>query len=151
MLISPLPGGRPPDGSPVRLVVADDHFGFRQAVRTLLAGSGHIEVVGEAVDGVDAVRVCTSTLPHVALIDIDMPRLDGIGATRRIAERLPRVRVVVFSGDLGRGRGEAALAAGAVGVFSKDGTPAELIEVVRAAATRPAHRTRSCGSRPWAA
>lgn len=116
--------------------MADDHLGFRQAVRSLLSYSGDIDVVGEACDGVEALHVCARARPHVALIDIDMPRLDGLAATRRMTERLPSVRVVVFSGDLGRGRAEAALAAGAVGALSKDAAPAELLDMVRAAAGR---------------
>jgi DNA-binding NarL/FixJ family response regulator len=118
----------------VRLVVADDHRAFRQTVCALLVDTGEVEVVGEARDGIEAVGVCEATLPQVALVDIDMPGLDGIAATRRIAERLPSVRVVICSGDLGRGRAEAALAAGAVGVVSKDATLAELLTAVRTAA-----------------
>ena len=82
--------------NPVRVVVADDHPVFRAGLRTLLEDLGH-DVVGEAADGQAAVDVCLEVRPDVVLMDLQMPGLSGLDATRRLADAAPEVRVLVLT------------------------------------------------------
>jgi DNA-binding NarL/FixJ family response regulator len=121
----------------IRVLLADDQALVRAGFRALLDAEDDIEVVGEAADGVDAVRLATSLLPDVVLMDIRMPGQDGLEATRRIAadQRLDGVRVVVLTTfELDEYVFEA-LRSGASGFLVKDTEPADLIRGVRAVAT----------------
>ena len=118
----------------VRLVVADDHPVVRAGIVGLLAGEPDLEVVGEAADGAQAVRLAAELLPDVVLMDLRMPVLDGAGATEQILAATPGVRVVVLTtyetdGDILR-----AVEAGATGYLLKDAPRQDLIEAVRSAA-----------------
>ncbi len=113
-----------------RVVIADDQALVRTGFRMILA-SGGIDVVGEAADGVEAVAAVRELRPDVVLMDIRMPNLDGVTATRRILQQQPECRVVMLTTfDLDRYVYDA-LAAGASGFLLKDVTPEHLVAAVR--------------------
>jgi DNA-binding NarL/FixJ family response regulator len=120
----------------IRVVLADDQALVRAGFRALLDAQADIEVVGEAADGEDAVRLAGRERPDVVLMDIRMPGVDGLEATRRIAddERLADVHVVILTTfDLDEYVFEA-IRAGASGFLVKDTEPVELIQAVRVVA-----------------
>jgi DNA-binding NarL/FixJ family response regulator len=118
----------------IRLLIADDHAVVRGGLRQLTATLDGVELVGEAVNGEEAVALCESLRPDVVLMDLEMPVLDGIGATRRITEGDPGIAVVVLTSFTDRDRILGALDAGAIGYVLKDAEPEELERAVRAAA-----------------
>ena len=118
----------------IRLLIADDHSVVRTGLRHLVATFDDVELVGAAADGEEAVALCADHDPDVVLMDLEMPVLDGIEATRRIVEAQPRVAVVVLTSFSDREQILRALDAGAVGYLLKDADPAELERAVRAAA-----------------
>jgi DNA-binding NarL/FixJ family response regulator len=122
-----------PDG-PVRVLLADDHVIVRDGLARLLEGTEGIEVVGAAGDGEEAVAATLELAPDVVLMDLAMPVLDGVGATRRIAAEAPGTRVVVLTSFSDNTRVLEALDAGARGYVLKDAEGTEVIRAVRAAA-----------------
>jgi DNA-binding NarL/FixJ family response regulator len=118
----------------IRVMIADDHLVVRSGLQQLLATFEDVELVASASDGDEAVRVCAEHLPDVALLDLEMPGVDGIEATRRIDEQAPSTRVVVFTSFSDRERILQALEAGAIGYLLKDAEPDELHRGIRAAA-----------------
>lgn len=111
---------------PTRVVLADDHEMSRRALRELLDNELWIEVVGEAADGREAVRQAREFEPDVVLMDVAMPGLNGLEATRIIADQLPRVRVIAVSMHDDRRFVEAMLGAGAADYVLKDDAYREL-------------------------
>jgi DNA-binding NarL/FixJ family response regulator len=118
----------------IRLLIADDHPLVRDALTTLLAGVEDIEVVGTTADGREAVEVALATSPDVVLMDLEMPELNGMDATRALQEAGSEARVVVLTTFSDRDRILGALDAGALGYLLKDAEPEEIIRGVRAAA-----------------
>jgi DNA-binding NarL/FixJ family response regulator len=118
----------------IRLVVADDHVVVRVGLERLVATFEGVDLVGSAADGAEAVQLCIDLRPDVALMDLEMPTLDGIAATRRIATDAPATRVVVLTSFSDRQRILGALDAGAVGYILKDAPPEEVLQGIRAAA-----------------
>jgi DNA-binding NarL/FixJ family response regulator len=118
----------------IRLVVADDHVVVRAGLEQLVATFDDVDLVGSAADGAEAVRLCVDLRPDVALMDLQMPSLDGIAATRRIARDAPATSVVVLTSFSDRERIISALDAGAVGYILKDAPPEEVLGAIRAAA-----------------
>ena len=119
----------------IKVVIADDHALLRDGLRGMLDAQGDMQVVGEAPDGIEAVDAAIALHPDVVVMDIRMPRLDGIEATRRIAaqgENAPRV-LVLTTFDLDEYVFEA-LRAGAGGFMLKDAPPGQLAEAVRTVA-----------------
>lgn len=108
--------------TPSRLVIADDRAGTRRALRALLATQDDIDVVGEAADGEEAVSLVAQLHPDLVLLDLRMPRLDGIAAAARIKASWPATRVVVHS--LAVERQEEALIGG-VDAFVAKGAPVD--------------------------
>ncbi|MFG3711722.1 response regulator [Micromonospora sp. NPDC047730] len=118
----------------IRVLVVDDQTLVRAGVGLLLRTAGGFEVVGEAGDGHEAVRLAERLRPDVILMDLRMPRMDGIEATRRILDRQPSARVVVLTTFADDVNVYGVLGAGAIGYLVKDGAPEELVDAVRRAA-----------------
>ena len=120
----------------IRVMLADDHRLVRAGLEQLLAKAGDLEVVGSAADGEEAVAMAADIRPDVILMDLVMPRADGIEATRRIRDGSTEApAIVVLTSFSDRDRILDALDAGAAGYLLKDCEPQELFEGVRAAAS----------------
>jgi DNA-binding NarL/FixJ family response regulator len=118
----------------IRVLLAEDHTLVRSALEKLLAASGDIEVVGAAANGREAVELAATARPDVVLMDLSMPELDGVQATRAIVAADVDAQVVVLTSLAEPERVLAALDAGAVGYLLKDAEPDEVVAGVRAAA-----------------
>jgi DNA-binding NarL/FixJ family response regulator len=118
----------------IRLLIAEDHAVVRAGLQKLVATFEGVELVGAAADGAEAVSLCREEEPDVVLMDLEMPRVDGIEATRRIAAGCPATHVVVLTSFSDRERILGALDAGAVGYVMKDASPDELAGAIRSAA-----------------
>jgi DNA-binding NarL/FixJ family response regulator len=118
----------------IRVVVVDDHQIVRDGLVALLGALDGVEVVGTAADGKDAVHVVTQTAPDVVIMDIQMPELDGIEATRFITGRQPAPRVVMLTMNEDDDTVLSAIRAGASGYLLKGSSAAEVQNAVRAAA-----------------
>ncbi|PAU61876.1 response regulator transcription factor [Pseudomonas sp. PICF141] len=115
----------------LRLVLADDHEVTRTGFVALLAGHPQFEVVGQARDGQEAVDACERLLPDIVILDIRMPVLNGLGAARILQQRLPALKVVIFTMDDSPDHLEAAMNAGAVGYLLKDASRDEVIDALQ--------------------
>jgi DNA-binding NarL/FixJ family response regulator len=118
----------------IGVLLVDDHQMVRAGLAALLGATDDITVVGEAADGAAAVREVAAHRPDVVLMDLSMPVVDGVEATRRILAEHPGVKVVVLTSFSDRDRVSEALGAGAVGYQLKDCEPADLVGAVRSAA-----------------
>ena len=118
---------------PIRVLVVDDHAVVREGLRGFLDLQDGIEVVGEAADGNEALEKAARLRPDVVLMDLVMPRLDGVSAMRRLHERLPRARVIVLTSFVDDDKLLPAVRAGAAGYLLKNAEPQELARAVRAA------------------
>jgi DNA-binding NarL/FixJ family response regulator len=116
------------------VLIADDHAVVRAGLAQLLRTFDGVELVGTAVDGAEAVSLCEELSPDVVLMDLEMPTVDGIEATRRIRAAHPDVAVVVLTSFSDRERILGALDAGAAGYLLKDAEPEELARAIEAAA-----------------
>ncbi|MDP9294186.1 MAG: response regulator transcription factor, partial [Actinomycetota bacterium] len=110
----------------IRVLIADDHAVVRQGLRAFLELQDEIEVVAEAADGEEALDAVQRLAPDVVLMDLVMPRLDGIEAIRRLRESAPAARVIVLT-SFGDERVLPAIRAGAAGYLLKDVQPPELV------------------------
>jgi DNA-binding NarL/FixJ family response regulator len=118
----------------IRVVIADDHPCLRKTLRVLLERQAAMQVIGEAMNGEEAVRCCQELMPDVATMDIRMPVMDGVAATQQIRSRCPSVRVLAVSSDVQPVFIEQMLAAGAQGYVLKDFLYEELSGAVTAIA-----------------
>jgi two-component system, NarL family, response regulator LiaR len=117
----------------IRVLIADDHAVVREGLRAFLELQEGIEVVGEAADGQEAVEGAASLHPDVVVLDLVMPRLDGVAALRILRERVPEARVLVLTSFLDDDKLLPALRAGAAGYLLKNARPQELARAVRLA------------------
>jgi len=118
----------------IRVLLVDDHQLVRAGVTTLLQSDPAIAVVGEARNGHEAVASVGATRPDVVLMDLSMPEMDGVEATRAVLAAQPDTKVLVLTSFSDRQRVKEVLAAGAIGYVLKDSEPADLIAAVHAAA-----------------
>lgn len=118
----------------IRIALVDDHPIVRQGLRGLLLGEDACQVVGEADNGLDALDVIEQTQPDVAVIDVQMPDLDGLEVARRARTRAPRTRIVMLSMHADESYVLAALRHGADGYVLKSSAPTELLAAVHAVA-----------------
>jgi DNA-binding NarL/FixJ family response regulator len=107
---------------PIKVLVADDNALFREGLAHMLASDPRVEVVGQARDGEDAVRQALALRPHAVLMSVDMPRLNGVDATRRLAQDAPEVYVLALTASGDNVDVGDALANGARQFFTKDAT-----------------------------
>jgi len=119
---------------PIRLMLADDHRMLREGLRRSLSDEG-FDVVGEASDGDEAVRLADSIRPDVILMDVTMPDVDGVEATRRIHQQHPEIRIVMLTMHADKSVIAEALRAGASGYLVKDCSTDEIADAVRLAAS----------------
>ena len=115
---------------PVRVLVADDHSLFIEALEAILGPDHRIDVVGHASNGAEAVELARELRPDVVLMDISMPVLDGIEATRRLQDESPATRVLMLTGSDARQDIAKARRAGAAAYVTKDRIAADLVETI---------------------
>jgi DNA-binding NarL/FixJ family response regulator len=120
-----------PETESIRVLVADDHALFRQALRAVLGDEEGVELVGEAGDGEEAVRMATDLAPDVILMDIHMPKLQGIDAAREISAALPSTKIVMLTVSDEQDDVFDAIKAGASGYLLKEVDPGEIANAVR--------------------
>ncbi len=115
---------------PVRVLVVDDHPMWRDGVRADLEASGTAHVVGEAADGGEAIEAARDVMPDVVLMDLQLPTVSGVDATRRIVEESPHVKVLVLSASGEENDVLEAVKAGAAGYLLKSATASEVADAI---------------------
>lgn len=130
---NPAPADPAPAGPVIRVLIVDDHAMVRRGLRDFLQLDPGVEVVAEAADGREALEIVATHAPDVVVMDLRLPVLDGIAATRRIAADFPGTSVVALTSFVDDEQVLAALEAGARGVLFKDTSPDELVAAIRAA------------------
>jgi two-component system NarL family response regulator len=118
-----------------RVVLADDHRMFRQALRAMLSSEAEIEIVGEVTNGIELLQVALETKPDVVCVDIGMPKLNGIEATRRLRKSHPEIKVVALSAFHDRDLVLDMIKAGAWGYVTKSDAGEELLRAIRTVIT----------------
>lgn len=117
----------------IRVLVVDDHAMVRKGLSAFLLVMNDLELVGEAQDGADALRLCEQLSPNVVLMDLVMPVMDGVTTIRAIRERWPEVKIIALTSFPREELVRQALQAGAIGYLLKDVTAEELEDAIRAA------------------
>lgn len=118
---------------PIRVMLVDDHTMIRRGLATFLQISDNLVLVGEAGGGEEAIELCAHLLPDVILMDMMMPDMDGVTATRLIREQFPTVQVIALTSFKEAGLVQSALQAGAIGYLLKDISAEDLARAIRAA------------------
>ena len=116
----------------IRLLIADDQRLFRQSLRIVLEHEADLKVIGEAGDGQEAYEQVRALRPEMVLMDVEMPKLDGIAATRLLVKERPDIKVLMLSAYADDERVLHGIQAGAVGYIVKDATPEEFVKIIRA-------------------
>ena len=114
----------------IRVLIADDHRLFGQALEAILATDDRLEVIGHAADGAEAVQLALNVDPDVILMDIAMPIMDGLNATKQIRKQKPMACILMLTGSNSRSDVDQAREAGAAGYVTKDRIAAELIDAI---------------------
>jgi two-component system response regulator NreC len=128
---------------PIRVLVVDDHALVREGIKSLLQGIPQIEVIGEAEDGLDAIEQARHLRPDIVLMDIGMPRMTGVEATRHIREEFPGVQVVALTIHESEEYLFQMLRAGASGYVLKKAHPSEMLAAIEAAMRQETYLTPS--------
>jgi NarL family two-component system response regulator LiaR len=136
-----------PSTTPIRILIADDHEVVRNGIRVSLSVDPELEVVGEAADGAEAVRLAHRLRPDLVLMDLLMPELDGIAATQVIRRELPDTEVMALTSVLEDASVVDAVRAGAIGYLLKDTRAAELRRAIKAAAAGQVQLSPSAAAR----
>ena len=118
---------------PARLLVADDHPLIRESTKLMLKGENDLKIVGEAVNGQHALELCRQLRPDLVLMDVRMPDMDGLTATRVIKEEIPAISVLVVTAYESEDYRREAASAGAAGYILKDAPRQQVLEAVRKA------------------
>jgi len=116
----------------IRLLIADDQRLFRQSLRIVLEHESDLKVVGEAGDGQEAYEQTKALRPDMVLMDVEMPKLDGIAATRLLVKERGDIKILMLSAYADDERVLHGIQAGAVGYIVKDATPEEFVKIIRA-------------------
>lgn len=116
---------------PIKVMIVDDHSMVRRGLTAFLKNETDLEIVGEARDGRDAIEICEQTQPDVILMDLIMPDLGGVAATRMILKRWPEIRVLVLTSFQEKDLVQEALQAGAIGYLLKNVSGEELADAIR--------------------
>lgn len=124
-------GERIGGGRPARLVIADDHDFVRSGIKVMLSGEAGLQIVGEATDGQEALELCGRERPDLALMDVRMPRMDGLTATRSIKRSFPEISVLILTMHENEDYLLEAVKAGAAGYVLKDAPQQELVTAIR--------------------
>jgi DNA-binding NarL/FixJ family response regulator len=119
-------------GRKIRVLLVDDHKIMRQGISSLLQFEEDIEVVGEAENGRQALELAHRHTPDLIIMDVNMPVMDGIEATRILSKELPRVKVIALSMHAEKDSAEAMRQAGAAAYLTKGGPSEDLVETIRA-------------------
>jgi NarL family two-component system response regulator LiaR len=117
----------------IRVILVDDHDIVRSGLAVLLETFGDIDLVGQAANGLDAIALIEKTQPSVVLMDLIMPKMDGVEATRRIRAAFPDVKVVILTSIEEEGAVQEALRAGAIGYMMKNSSVTEVVAAIRSA------------------
>jgi CheY-like chemotaxis protein len=129
--------GQNSTSGPIRVMLVDDHAVMRKGLSLLLSRIEDIDVVAEAADGAQAVEEAQQINPDVVLMDISMPVMDGIEATRRILAQQPQIRIIALSMHGAEDQAHKAQSAGAVAYLSKTGNPDEIVSAIRLQCASP--------------
>jgi DNA-binding NarL/FixJ family response regulator len=116
---------------PARLVVVDDHDFVRAGIKAMLSGEPDLRVVGEATDGQEAMELCIRERPDLTLMDVRMPRMDGLAATKMLKKRFPEMSVLILTMHENQDYLLEAIKAGAAGYVLKDAPQRELVTAIR--------------------
>ena len=116
--------------SSIRILIVDDHAIVRKGIRALLSTEKDLEIVGEAADGAEAVALAKTLVPDVVLMDLVMPKIDGIEATRQITAQVSGVKILVLTSFAADDKVFPAIKAGALGYLLKDSGPDELVHAI---------------------
>ena len=119
-------------GQKIRILAVDDHALLRGGLASLIAGQTDMELVGEAENGVEATRMCLTLRPDVTLMDIQMPKMDGVDATQQIRHAWPTARIIILTTYRGDIQARRAIKAGASGYLLKSSLRHELFDAIRA-------------------
>lgn len=114
-----------------RILIVDDHLALREGLKSILSFSPIFDIVGEACDGLDALNFVEKLLPDLVLMDLSMPRMDGIAATREIKKKWPGTKILIFTVHNTTEYQTAALKAGADGYLLKGSSSAEMIHSIK--------------------
>ncbi|MBI5030487.1 MAG: response regulator transcription factor [Chloroflexi bacterium] len=120
--------------NPIRVLVVDDHGMVRRGIVTYLKSNADIQVVGEAENGREAIELCEQFAPNVVLMDVTMPEMDGVTATRAIKQKQPQIQIIVLTSFPEKALVQDALQAGAISYLLKNVSGEDLAAAIRAAA-----------------
>jgi NarL family two-component system response regulator LiaR len=117
--------------NPIRVLVVDDHVMVRSGLATFLEAFNDLELVGEAANGKEAIHLCAELQPHVVLMDLVMPEMDGVAATQAICQAYPEVKIIVLTSFGDQDLVQRALQAGAVGHLFKNASIDQMADAIR--------------------